>query len=65
MTKKFPHCPHCDSHDIFMEGTCLWDPHEQEWILENLSEDGFCNNCETTLNHSELVMKDYDENFHG
>ncbi len=49
-------CSHCGSTNIKKDAFAIWDAKEQKWILENVFDAAYCDDCdgETTLSVAEL-----------
>ncbi len=39
-------CRECGSEDVVRDAWAQWDPDKQDWVLENVFDAAFCNNCE-------------------
>jgi hypothetical protein len=39
-------CSNCGSDEVVKDAWAEWDTEKQEWILQNVFDDTFCNSCE-------------------
>lgn len=42
-------CPHCGSTDVLADAHAGWNPTTQEWELQNVYPEYFCDACGETL----------------
>ena len=53
-------CAHCGSEEVFRDAWAEWDIANQEWVLQNVFDAGYCNNCEgeASLDEEEIEVED-------
>lgn len=39
-------CKTCKSEDVYRDAWSSWSIEKQEWVLEHVYDDGYCNVCE-------------------
>ena len=39
-------CSSCGSDEVFGDAWASWDEAKQEWVLENIYDNAYCNICE-------------------
>jgi hypothetical protein len=49
-------CKTCGSDNVVIDAWASWDVDSQEWVLENVFDQDFCNDCdgETTIIDKDL-----------
>lgn len=43
-------CTRCRSEDVVRDAWASWDYDKQEWVIDNVFDEGFCNDCNDTAN---------------
>jgi len=51
-------CKTCKSEDVFRDAWSSWDVEKQEWVLEHVYDDAYCNMCEGEVKLEEITMMD-------
>lgn len=39
-------CSECGGTDVCIDAWASWSENKQDWVLANMYEDAFCNDCE-------------------
>lgn len=48
--KSYMKCYICGGSSVVRDAWAEWDIDAQEWVLQNVFDDAFCNDCETSTN---------------
>lgn len=50
-------CSHCGSEQVLLDAWAEWDVQQQEWVLQNVFQQAYCETCdgETTINEVEYA----------
>ena len=50
-------CKHCGSTRVFRDAWTEWDEKLQEWVIQNVFDDAFCEDCdgECTIVEEEIT----------
>lgn len=49
-------CETCGSEDVVRDAWAAWNVEKQEWGLENVFDDMFCEDCETSTKAEEVEI---------
>lgn len=55
MKRKFT-CAHCHSEEVVRDAWASWDEDKQEWVLDNIFDQAYCNTCEHETSLTEEVI---------
>ena len=51
---KAPSCPYCESDQVLKDAYAQWDYTNQEWTLYEAYDNGYCQECESSISDVEL-----------
>lgn len=57
MTNEKPVCSACGSEDVTKDAWAEWDIEKQDWVLQNVYDDTFCQTCEESQKVNWLPVK--------
>jgi len=46
MVKRLKRCSHCESEEVKLDAWAAWDVETQQWVLDNVFDAAWCNECE-------------------
>jgi hypothetical protein len=46
MSKVKKVCSICESDDVVTDGWLKWDIDKQEWVVDDIFDNGYCKSCE-------------------
>ena len=49
-------CAHCGSENVMRDAWAEWDIAKQEWVLQNVFDQGFCADCDSEESLDEIEI---------